>query len=166
MSALPHLASDFFAWIWYHTEATGGEMTVEGQTIRIWVDDRLAFHAPSEDRSRAVLTGDDAPRGAEARAALIGGKVIREIRLRIDKDTAEFGLTLRAPNLDIAGLVLPPMEGEGGDEAATLHIRMGALEELWFIIAGLYRQFSAVRTSAAWRDEVVPDLVRWLTDTP
>ncbi len=166
MSALPHLASEFFAWLWYTSERTGGQLTLQGEEIRFWVDDLLAFRAPGQDRSRAVLTGDDAPRGAEARAALIGGKVLREIRLRVDLQDREYALTLRAPCLEVAGLVLPPMEGEGEDAAAALHARMEALEEIWTVIARLYREFATVRTSDHWMDSVVPDLVDWLAGTP
>jgi hypothetical protein len=166
VNALPHLASDFFAWLWYTSEQSGGQIDLDGQSIRIWVDDLLAFRSPGQDSSRAVLTGDDAPRGAEARAALVSGKVLRELRLRVDHDDREYALTLRAPDLDIAGLVLPPHAAEAEDEAATLHARMESFEAIWSLVTRLYRSFAAVRTSDAWRDDVVPDLVGWLTEAP
>ena len=54
MSALPHLASDFFAWLWYTTETTGGHIELNGRSLQIWVDDRIAFRSPSEETARAV----------------------------------------------------------------------------------------------------------------
>lgn len=166
MNALPHLASEFFAWLWYTSERTGGQLNLQGEDIRFWVDDLLAFRAPGQDSSRAVLTGDDAPRGAEARAALVGGKVLREIRLRVDIQDREYALTLRAPSLDVAGLVLPPVEGEAEDAAAALHARMEALEEIWGVVGRLYNEFAAARTSEQWSDTIVPDLVGWLSGNP
>ena len=166
MSALPHLASDFFAWLWYTTETTGGSVELNGRSLQIWVDDRIAFRSPSEETARAVLTGSDAPRGREARAALGTGKVIREFRLRIGWEDREYGVTLTAPMLDMRGLLLPPLPEDAGDDADVLYARMEALEAVWSIVGDLYRSFAEVRTSAQWADEVVPGVAGWVAQAP
>jgi len=165
MSALPHLSSDFFAWLWYTTEISGGHLELNGAELQIWVDDRLSFRSPSEEQAGALLTGSDAPRGAEAKAALSAGKVIRELRLRIAWQDREYGVTLAGPGLDMRGLTLPPVPGEVGDEADVLYARMEAVEQLWRVIATLYQRFAKVRTTDAWSDEVLPGVVTWLSET-
>jgi len=165
MSALPHLASDFFAWLWFTTEAGGGHVDLNGKEIQIWVDDRISFRSPSEEAARSVLTGTDAPRGREARAALGGGKVIREFRLRIAWDDREYGVTLTAPSLDMRGLLLPPLPEDVGDDADLLYARMEAVEAIWSVIGELYRRFAEVRTSDVWKDEVVPGVAEWLAES-
>jgi len=165
MSALPHLASDFFAWLWYTTESSGGHLELDGREIQIWVDDRIAFRSPSEEQARAVLTGADAPRGAEARAALGSGKVIREFRLVVAWEGREYRVTLVAPALDMRALMLPPIPEDAGDSADLLYARMEALDELWSVIGTLYRRFARVRTTDAWSEQVVPGVRSWLSET-
>ena len=165
MSALPHLASDFFAWLWYATETGGGHLDLNGREILIWVDDRIAFRSPSEEGARALLTGADAPRGREARAALGAGKVIREFRLRIAWEDREYGVTLTAPSLDMRGLLLPPLPEDAGDSADVLYARMEAVELLWGVIGELYQHFAEVRTSDAWADEIVPGVAGWVSES-
>ena len=58
-AALPHLTAEFFVWLWFASEREGGSMDVgEGVgLIDFWVDERLSFRSPDEDKPRAVLTG-------------------------------------------------------------------------------------------------------------
>jgi hypothetical protein len=159
--SLPHLATEFFTWLWWASEAGGGRIDVDGEEIIIWVDDRLAFRLPSEDAARAVLTGADTARAAEAKAALASGKIIKEVRLRLQWADREYGFTLKGAGLDVGGLVLPPLPEEG-DEQDRLMVRMEAIEALWAILGALYRKFAAIRTADAWADEVVPSVHSWL----
>ena len=159
--SLPHLSIEFFTWLWWASEHGGGRIDVDGEEIILWVDDRLAFRLPSEDASRAVLTGADTARAAEAKAALAAGKVIKEVRLRLQWADREYGFTLKGTGLDVGGLVLPALP-EDGDEQDRLMVRMEAIEALWAVLGALYRQFAEVRTQAAWTDEVVPAVQAWL----
>jgi hypothetical protein len=164
MSNLPHLTSDFFAWLWYTTEAQGGTITLNDRELQVWVDDRIAFRSLSEESTRSVLTGPDAPRGREARAALGTGKVVREFRLRIAWEDREFSVTLSAPALDMSGLLLPPLIEDAGDDADLLYARMEAVEMVWGIVGELYKEFAKVRTSDEWTDQVVPSVANWVTE--
>jgi hypothetical protein len=159
--SLPHLSTEFFTWLWWASEQGGGRLTVDGEEIILWVDDRLAFRLPSEDASRAVLTGADTARAAEAKAALAAGKVIKEMRLRIQWADREYGVTLKGARLDVGGLVLPALP-EDGDEQDRLMIRMEAIEALWAVLGALYRRFAAVRVADEWHEQVVPGIERWL----
>ena len=121
----------------------------------------MAFRLPSEDASRAVLTGADTARAAEAKAALAAGKVIKEVRLRLQWADREYGFTVKGTGIDIGGLVLPPLPDDG-DEQDRLLARMEAIEALWAVLGALYQQFAGVRTTDAWVDDVIPSVQAWL----
>jgi hypothetical protein len=159
--SLPHLATEFFTWLWWASEDGGGRLTIDGEEIILWVDDRLAFRLPSEDASRAVLTGADTARAAEAKAALASGKVIKEVRLRVQWGDREYGVTLKGAGLDVGGLLLPALPDEG-DEQDRLMARMEAIEALWAVLGAIYRRFAEVRTTDAWTEEVIPGVESWL----
>ena len=125
------------------------------------MDDRLAFRLPSEDASRAVLTGADTARAAEAKAALAAGKVIKEVRLRIQWADREYGVTLKGARLDVGGLVLPALPDDG-DEQDRLMARMESIEALWAVLGALYQRFARVRVDDEWHKEIVPSVEQWL----
>ncbi len=158
---LPHLSTEFFTWLWWASEQGGGRIDLDGEEIILWVDDRLAFRLPSEDASRAVLTGADTARAAEAKAALAAGKVIKEVRLRIQWADREYGVTLKGARLDVGGLVLPALPDDG-DEQDRLMARMESIEALWAVLGALYQRFARVRVDDEWHKEIVPSVEQWL----
>ncbi len=161
--SLPHLSTEFFTWLWWSSEQGGGHINIDGEEIILWVDDRLAFRLPSEDASRAVLTGADTARAAEAKAALAAGKVIKEVRLRIQWADREYGVTLKGARLDVGGLVLPALPDDG-DEQDRLMARMESIEALWAVLGALYQRFARVRVADDWKKEIVPSVEQWLAD--
>ena len=102
-AALPHLTAEFFVWLWFASEREGGTMDVgEGVgLIDFWVDERLSFRSPDEDKPRAVLTGENTSTSAEARAALASGKVVRDLQLHLRREEREYSVTLRGAHLDV-----------------------------------------------------------------
>lgn len=158
--ALPHLSAEFFVWLWFASEREGGTMDLgEAGICDVWVDERISFRAPDEDRVRAVVTGENSSTAAEALAALASGKVVRDVQLHLRREEREYALTLRGVHLDLAGAKLPPHEAEGDD--GLLYERMFLYEDLWFVIGALYRRFARERTSARWADEILPAIRAW-----
>jgi len=99
---VPHLAPEFYTWLWYRSDQSGGSFDLDGGDnpvgrIELWVDDRLAFRVPGDKKVSAVLTGDNPAESLEAKAALYGGKVLHEVRLRIKRDERDFAVTLKGP---------------------------------------------------------------------
>ena len=73
--ALPiptHLASEFYAWVWWSSEQRGGHFDLGENLgpVDLWVDDRIAFRNPDAQKVAAVLTGENPSTTLEARAAL------------------------------------------------------------------------------------------------
>jgi hypothetical protein len=163
---LPHLSSEFFVWLWFAAERDGGQMNL-GEDLGIvdaWVDERISFRTPNEDKVRAVVTGENTATALEARAALAGGKVVRDVQLHLRRAEREYQITLRGAHLDLAGARLPSHSPEGVDE--LLYERMFLYEELWHVVRGLYRRFAMERTAETWRSETLPAMRAWIGGAP
>ena len=158
----PHVASEFYLWLWYTSDLTGGTYALgDGSSVQFWVDDRLAFRSAGEDKVSAVLTGDNPGSTLEARAAVRGGKVLRDVRLAIRREDREYFVTLRGPAVELAAAKVPGLV-RTGDEAEILYERMFLYEELHWVIAQLFRRFAEERAGDTWRGSVVPAMREWL----
>ncbi len=163
---LPHLTIEFFVWLWYASEREGGTFHL-GESVGVadaWIDERLSFRSVDEDKARAVLTGEDTASSAEARAALASGKVVRDLQMHIRREEREYTVTLRGPNLDFAGLKLPPHEPSGEEE--LLYERMYLYEDLWAVVGALYQRFALERTSESWHNTILPAMRAWAGGAP
>lgn len=160
-SALPpHVASEFFLWLWWEGEQGGKVSLGDEGSVLLWVDDRIAFRAAGDERASALLTGERPSESPEARAALAGGKVLKDLRIALKREDREYTVTLRGPRISIAAAKLPT-QVKTGDVAEVLYDRMYVYEELHWLVASLFRQFAAARTSPAWKQDVLPALRSW-----
>ncbi len=159
---LPHLVPEFLTWLWFASERDRGHADLGGELghIDYWVDDRIAFRDVDSDKPRAVLTGENPSTAPEARAALGGGKVLREVRLVLKREDREFNVTLKGPNLDLAGVKLPQLIKGAAEE--VMYDRMALYEELHFMIAGLFRRFAAERATELWAEQTLPAVRAWV----
>jgi len=157
-----HVAGEFYAWLWWVSEQQGGTLDLGDPVGRVdvWVDERLAFRNPGDQKVAAVMTGDNPAATLEARAALAGGKVLQELRIGVRRDDREFFATLKGPAMHMQGLKLPQTV-KGGEEA--LYDRMHLYEELCLVVAALFRQWAALRDSERWEPEVLPALHTWVS---
>lgn len=159
----PHVSAEFFVWLWYSSEVDRGSLDLGGDAgeIQFWVDDRISFRAPGEDKATAVMTGERPTDAPESRAALAGGKVLSDVRLVVRREEREYTVTIKGPRVSIAGAKLPA-QVKTGDVAEILYDRMFLYEELHFILAALFRKFAEERASARWTQEVLPGLRNWV----
>lgn len=158
---IPHLASEFYLWLWWISDERGPGMDLGGDVgrIEVWVDERLSFRSPEDGKISVVLTGDDPAGTLEAKAALRGGKVLEEIRLGLRRDDREHLFTLRGPAVEIRRLKLPA-GGDAGPET-VLYDRMFLYEEVVFLVGELFRSFSGQRCASEWAGETLPAMRAW-----
>lgn len=158
---VPHLASEFLAWLWWTIELQESKFDLGDDVgrVEVWVDSRLSFRRPEDTKVSVVLTGENPSQGLEAKAALSDHKVVHEIRLGIRRDEREYTVSLRGPGLDFTGAKLPQVTAENME--AEVYDRMFLYEELDHILSALYRSFAALRTSPDWDGVVVPALKDW-----
>jgi hypothetical protein len=158
----PHLTSEFYAWLWWSSEAREGVFDLGGEAgrVEVWLDDRLAFRNPNDNKVSALMTGENPSQTLEARAALAGGKVLQDLRIGLRRDDREFSVTLKGAVIDLQRAKLPQAVEGSGEE--SLYDRIFLYEELSFVLGALFRAFSDVRASDAWQDEVLPSIRQWV----
>ncbi len=158
----PHVSADFYLWLWWKSEEERGKFSIEDESsvVEVYVDDRIALRATGEERPSAVLTGESPGSTPEARAAVAGGKVPKDIRLYVRREDRDYHVTLRGTRVSVAQAKLPT-QVKSGDVAEVLYDRMFVYEELHWIVACLLRSFAKVRCSEAWASTVVPRMIRW-----
>jgi hypothetical protein len=162
LPVVPHLAGEFYAWLWWSSERNGSAFDLDQPVglVDVWVDERLAFRNAEEAKVSAVMTGENPAASLEARAALAGGKILQEIRLGVRREDREYFVTLKGPAMHVTSLKLPQVVKEGGAE--VVYERIHLYDELCFVLGGLMQAFSALRTSDAWEEEVLPSLHAWI----
>jgi len=158
----PTLSSEFYLWLWHGSQERSGrfDLGATGERIELYVEDRLAFRSPGETRVSAVLTGDNPAETIEARAAVFGGKILQECRIRIRRDDQDYVVTLKGPEMHLTGIKLPPFAAESESEAIV--DRMARYDELAYVVGQLFEVFCAERTSSGWEQTVEPALRAWV----
>lgn len=159
---VPHLAGEFYAWLWWSSEQGGAVFDLPSPVGRVdvWVDERLAFRNPDDTRVSAVMTGENPAGTLEARAALAGGKVLQELRVGIRRDDREYVVTLKGPAMHLQGLKIPQVVTEGGEE--VLYERMHLYEEVCLVLGALFRRFAEERAAPTWGQDTLPKLRDWI----
>ena len=159
---LPHLSSEFYAWLWWASEVKGSvfELGDPVGPVELWVDERLAFRNAGDTKVSAVMTGEASSTSLEARAALAGGKVLQELRVGFRRDDREFSVTLKGPAMHTTSLKIPQVVSDGIDE--VLYDRMFLYAEATMVLGGLYSLFSRLRISEEWDSEVLPTMRGWI----
>ena len=160
-AVMEHVACEFLAWVWFETERTGGRMDLGAPlgVVDVWVDERLAFRDSTDDRPRAILTGENPSQTLEARAALAGGKLLRELQLGIRREERDYSVTLKGGLLDFCGVKLPPGEAE---EESLIYDRMFFYEELHLVLSKLLQRFAETRTSEEWEQSTKAAIGEWI----
>ncbi|MGC6509086.1 MAG: hypothetical protein ACON4U_11770 [Myxococcota bacterium] len=160
---LPHLAPEFYTWIWFSSETAGGIFSLpdaDGIPVDVWVDERLSFRNPEAHKMRATVTGENAPQSPEARAALASGKVINDIQIQLKTDERAYSLSLKGEGMDISGLKLPPHSGDGYQ--ALFYERMYFVQDVYRLLELFYVVFARLRTHTLWEETIVPAMREWL----
>lgn len=157
----PHLASEFYAWLWWASEENEGSFDLdEVGRVTLWIDERIAFRLPADNKPSAVVTGDSPAAQPESRAALAGGKVLHDLRIALRRDDREFSATLKGPTMDLQKVKLP--QAVDGNPEETLYDRMFLYEELVSVLGALFSQFAKARTGKNWTKETLPKIREWV----
>jgi hypothetical protein len=160
---LPHLAPEFYSWVWFASESMGGMLSVvddKGIDVEVWVEDRMSFRNPDSHTMRATVVGENAPQSPEARAALASGKILHDIQLHLKTEEREYSFMLKGLGMDISGLKLPPHSGDGFQ--ALFYERVFFMQDAQRILKILYILFAKMRVSPQWDDIIVPAMKKWL----
>lgn len=124
------LGQEYLTWLWFLCETEGGWQPEEGAGWELLLGDRLVLGpVQGQDGTRVTVKGREVSL-AEAREGLRQGKMVESLRLGLVSDGQEYWLTIKAADLGVASLKLPPTApAEGQEDRDGLVLERIALAE-------------------------------------
>jgi len=172
------LGREFLTWLWFRCESDGGTFELPGlgggaaagdeadgeggaaAEVGVVFNDYVSLISDGEDREESIVKKGSPHRSAEARTALLVGKLVAAAKLEIARGERSFTATVVGETLDFRSVKYPDPQGDDPEERAVE--RLEAMRELTDIIDALYGMFLGVRTSPAWDAREVPAMTRWI----
>lgn len=158
------LGQEFLTWLWYLSEEEDELAIPGGRRVQVLLGDRLVLGpAQGQDGTRVTVRGHETSL-AEARQALKRGKLVESIRLGMVVDGEEFWCTLRAHDLVMGSLRLPPAgESQGGPEGreGVILERLYLTEMAHRSLEGLFSLFLAGRLADEKGGELWASVRAW-----
>lgn len=158
------LQREFLTWLWFKAEERGGNVLIPGgKEIEISVGKRFVLTSGDGEYTETIVCQGIHSDHKEARVGLGKGKLIREARIEISRDSLTWGFTLKADRLQFQSVQLPAMaEDEEDSSQGRLLERIYLIEQLTDCVDDLFRMFLQIRHSPAWAAEELPRLERVL----
>ncbi len=155
------LGRDFTTWLWYFQEMEGGQFTTDkGHAYAIAIDGPLHFIGEASSALESVVRKGLPTTSAEAKAALLVGKKLKQAKFTIARGNQQWTFTLDADNFLFRGLSLPP--GEELDARSHFQERILLLHEFKDAFFTLYGKYLADVTDDARRDRLQKKLHAWV----
>jgi recombination associated protein RdgC len=152
-SAPDHWGNEFLVWLWHALQVDGDSLILpDGSTATIMMTKTLTLDCPLGLTGRDNLMDEGPTRLPEAFRALQAGKLPRKAGLVIERQGAQYELTLQAETLAVTSACLPKAEGASGREASIA--RIDSLRHLAQTLDLLYDAFGQCRTSPEWVGEL------------
>jgi hypothetical protein len=157
---------EFLTWLWFKSEERDGMITIEpDKEVEIRFVRRIVLISGDGEHSDQVVCRGIHSALIEGKEALRQGKVVKEARIRLSRDTASWEFTLKADRFQFQSLKLPAAiemeDDEKGDEGKTLE-RIYLLEQAVKTMEWLFESFLQIRLSPKWETEETVRMAKWL----
>jgi hypothetical protein len=154
----PHIPCEFYLWLWWRAREGRGSIDLPEGKVEWWLDGRIDFRAPGEDKTVYSVGGDDPSASAVAMAALAHGGILKGIGLALRRDDREYTVRLGA-GLTQSALKLPSLV-KGGDNAEQLYEAAFLFEEQSFLLRCLFAIWAQQRVAQGMQGQSA--IRRWL----
>ena len=115
-------------------------------------DNSMTLEVKLAESERATLSGGSPAASREAHEALRQGKLVRSVKLRVERDEKEWVFVLNAQTLALSSLKIPALMTKAEDE--KLYERQYLIEEIDALVRGLFERFLTIRLDdKAWARE-------------
>lgn len=153
---------EFLSWLWYKSEERGGTVLLpeSGEDIQLVFEKHLLLEYGEGDSLEKVVCQGLQSELKEARTGLLQGKKLEQARIHMVRGEYEWHMTIKASMLEFRSVKVPKtMAGseEGDDDEAVegrLLDRIGLLETAYKTFDQLLLQFTKLRISEQWPDEL------------
>ncbi len=160
------LAREFMTWLWFKSEERDGTISIPGQTdVSLTFEKRVVLESGEGEYSETVACQGLHADLREGKAAIREGKKVREARLRLEKDSDRWEVTLKADRFQFQSMKLPATGGfdeEGEEKEGGILERVYLVETALKTMDDLFAFFLKRRLSPQWLSEEIPRIKTWL----
>ncbi len=147
---------DFLTWLWFKSEERGGMIRLgPAGDIALSVLHRIVLATGEGEYAETVTCQGRHAELREGREALRRGKRVREARLRLGRDNAEWEFTFKADRFQFQSLTLPAVEQTEEDREGQDLERLYLVEKAAETMDALFALFLHLRLSDQWEEERV-----------
>lgn len=147
------IGREFLTWLWFLSETQGHRIRLpELGEFRFFVDDRIVLTSPGGSVHENVLKGGTPAYATEAKVSLLSGKLVQEAKFVLQEADRQWSWTMRAEDLSLRGVKLPPVSEPEASAHMSARIRM--MQTLVDVVDGLFKQFMSLRTNPAFEHEL------------
>ncbi|MBN2284372.1 MAG: recombination-associated protein RdgC [Deltaproteobacteria bacterium] len=155
---------EFLTWLWFKSEERNGTMLVPGLgDIEVVFSRRVVFESGEGEYTETVVCQGLHADLSEGKTALRRAKKIREARLGLGIGTDRMECTIKADRFLYQSLnILSDFDEEEEEREAKLLYRTSAIERMVDTMEKLFALFLERRRSAAWEQEELPRMKKWM----
>lgn len=155
------LGREFLTWLWFITETNNHEVEIPGHgKFQLYVDDKLVLTATSGAAHENTLKGGTPAFAAEAKSALMSGKLVHEAKFILQADDRQWMWSMKSEDLALRGLRIPSVTEP--DASSHMSKRLQHMQVLSDTIAHLFKTYTALRL----RDDFAKEaglMSKWIT---
>lgn len=154
------LGRELLTWLLFRSESGEPLLQLENEPVTVLFTGRLALKGVAGEVTEVSVKGALAPYAELVKQALQKGLLVHSARLRISHGERAFEASLDAEHFDVRSGKIPQLLAE--EESERMSERLHLAEQLSGLVDALITRFVEVRTSAAWKKSVVPELTAWM----
>ena len=159
---------EFLSWLWFAIERSPGSLAPQnGESGSIGIGNRIVLENFTKDKTESITIKGDDPNLDAALLSLKHGALVTEINLIYKFNEQEWQFTLKGESFSITNLKTPqrgPVDTLEDTEGAVLE-KAYLLEQILNYLDFLYKTFIHLRLSPTWKQSIIPELKRWVSET-
>ena len=169
------LNKEFLTWLWYFAEQNQGPIeftpkdlldapqTKKKSSFYLWIDDKIileSIHRGGQKTLQHSIKGGDPSKSPEAGLALLGGKIVKELKLGMRiLPWGDFTATLNGTDLNPRSLTLPkPTDDTSQESPDPLVFRINAARLFVTALDHLVSLYLADRMQDRYEQDIVPQI--------
>jgi len=159
------LGQDFLTWLWYKSDTQNGVFKgKDGAAFELHMEQRVSVQGGEGESLETAVVSGPMSELREARLGLANGKKVNKALVRLEQDSENWQVTLKAEDFTLSSLRTPTMEAgkeEGDDPDAKFLEKVYLVERCLDMLDSVYKSFVQLRLSPQWAQEVT-GFRRWL----
>ena len=157
---------EFLTWLWFAIERSPGSLLLKsGESGTISIGNRIVLENFTKDKTESITIKGDDPNLDAALLSLKNGALVTEINLAYKFNEQEWRFTLKGESFSITNLKTPqrgPVDTLEDTEGAVLE-KAYLLEQILQYQDFLFKTFIHLRVSSAWKQNIIPELKKWVS---